>query len=824
MASRAPRAPAKKKDQRGRGHMKLDPSAPFAPKRGRAVGTGLAALLAGASVMALASGAAQAETPAGTAAAAAAMAASPPASPTASVGEVIVTARKRKEAINKVPMSINAVSGAQIAAKGIERTTDLGRIVPGFTYTTSQVGTPIYTLRGVGFVDISMGGRPTVSVYSDQAPIPFTIETLGGNFDMERIEVLKGPQGTLYGQNSTGGAINLIAAKPTDTFQAGLQAGYGNYNAVTLEGYLSGPLTNTLEARLAVQHVGNDGWQKSYTTGETNGVTDLTSGRLIFDWRPTAKLKVELNLNGYIDHSDTPAAQLNEVLVPAAEASLVPALFNYPLAPQTDTAADWNAGESLRRQNSFFQAILRSDYELPHGLTLTSLTSFSHYDGNQPVDIDGTSVSVLQQLTLGSISSWYQELRLAGNFSDRGYFVLGANYASDKVRETNDVNDSGGTEAFSFVALGLPLFNTFRDIDNQDSHSYAVFGNVDYDLTRTVKLNAGVRYTRAIDKFNGCSADTGDGNAASVFGPFENFIRSLSGLPANPPIPPGGCVTANAEFVPQRVFSTLDQDNVSWRVGAQWQALTDTMLYVNVSKGYKAGGYPDLGATKTSQFNPATQESVLAYEAGFKARLFDRLQVNGAGFYYDYRDKQVLGTVADPVFGTVLQLLNIPKSRVVGAELQGIWTPIRGLTLSANGAYTNSKILGDFTGINALGVNQDFGGEPFPTSPTWQAAADVNYTWPLTDRFDGFVDADLTYKSATNNDLGEISLLAIKAYTLVDMNAGVQTTDGRWRVWAWVRNLGNTYYWQGAYIDHDVAVRYTGMPRTFGATLSYQFR
>jgi outer membrane receptor protein involved in Fe transport len=802
--------------------MRLHLRGPYAPKP--ALGAELAALLAGAASLALGSGPAQAETPAGAATTEAAMAASPAASPTASVGEVIVTARKREEAINKVPMSINAVSGAQIAAKGIERVSELGRVVPGFTYTTSQVGTPIYTLRGVGFVDISMGGRPTVSVYTDQAPIPFIIETLGGNFDLERVEVLKGPQGTLFGQNSTGGAINLIAAKPTDTFQAGLEAGYGNYDAVTLEGYLSGPLTDTIEARLAVQHVGNDGWQRSYTTGETNGATDLTSARAILDWRPTPKLKVELNLNGYIDHSDTPASQLTEVLVPASEAALVPTLFHFPLAPRTDTAADWNAGESLRRQNSFFQANLRGDYELPHGLTLTSLTSFSHFDENQPVDIDGTSVSVLQQQTLGSIQSWYQELRLAGNFSDHGYFVLGANYASDKVRETNYVDVSGGTEAYSFVALGLPLFDTFRDIDNQDTQTYAVFGNVDYDLTRTIKLDAGVRYTRAIDHFNGCSADTGDGNAASIFGPFENFVRSLYGLPANPPIPPGGCVTANAEFVPTRVVSTLDQDNVSWRVGAQWQALPDSMLYVNVSKGYKAGGYPDLGATKTSQFIPATQESVLAYEAGFKSRLFEGLQVNGAGFYYDYRDKQVLGTIADPVFGTLLQLLNIPKSRVIGAELQSIWTPLRGLTLSGNGAYTNSKVQGGFTAINALGVNQNFDGEPFPTSPTWQASADANYTFPLNDSFDGFVGADLTYKSATNNDLGEIPLLAIKAYTLVDLNAGVQTADGRLRVWGWVRNVGNTYYWQGAYIDHDVAVRYPGMPRTYGVTVSYHFR
>src|SRR5262249_57862906 len=128
----------------------------------------------------------------------------------------------------------------------VTRLEDLQRVIPGFVFTTSVVGTPIYTLRGVGFVDISMGGRPTVSVYSDQAPIPFTIETRGGNLDLERVEVLKGPQGTLFGQNATGGAINLIAAKPTHTLEAGAAGSYGNFNDYTVEGFVSGPVSDTL--------------------------------------------------------------------------------------------------------------------------------------------------------------------------------------------------------------------------------------------------------------------------------------------------------------------------------------------------------------------------------------------------------------------------------------------------------------------------------------------------------------------------------------------------------------------------------------------------
>lgn len=740
------------------------------------------------------------------------------------VPEVIVTAQKREEAINTVPMSITAVGGPELTRLGLERLSDLQLVVPGFTYTQSVVGTPIYTLRGVGFVDISMGGRPTVSVYSDQAPLPFTIETLGGNLDLERIEVLKGPQGTLFGQNATGGAINLIAAKPTSSLQAGASASYGSFNDYELGGFISAPVNDTLGFRIAAQHDGGDGWQKSVTTGLTNGATDLTTGRLIVDWRPVSQLKLEFNVNGFIDRSDSQAPQLIEVL--PASVALIPALNNYPLAPANDTAADWNPDESYRRDNSFVQANLRGDYELAGGFTLTSLTSYGSYREHQNVDTDGTTLSDLQQLTVGSISSWYEEARISGRIGERAYVTVGGDYSADSVRETNYDNLSGGTEALTFVGFGLPLFNTFRDISNQDSHSYAVFGNVDYDLTDQLKLNGGLRYTRSVDHFNGCSADSGDGNAASDFGPFENIIRvGVLGLPPNPPIQPGACVTASPTFVPTLVVSTLDEDNVAWRVGLDWSVRPGTMVYANASRGFKAGGYPDLGATSTSQFDPAKQEELTAYEVGFKSRLAQAaLQLNGAVFYYDYKDKQVLGSVSDPLFGKLLKLINIPNSRIVGAELEADWVPAPGLTISGNATYVHSEILDNFTNFNIFGAQQNFGGEPFPNTPEWQLTAAANYRHSLTDVLDGFADVDVSYRTGTNSALGEIPIVAIKGYSLVDLDAGVETKDGAWRGLLWVRNVGDTYYWNGAYVGIDTAVRFTGQPRAVGLRLEYRYR
>lgn len=742
--------------------------------------------------------------------------------------EVVVTAQKRRENVNTVPMSITAVTGTQLANEGVTQPRDLTKVVPGFVYADSDTGTPIYTLRGIGFTDYSLGGRSTVSVSMDEAPIPFSIETRGASFDLERVEVLKGPQGTLFGQNTTGGAINYIAAKPTKSFDAGLDASYGSYNATDLGGFISGPLSDTLTARLAVDHQGGDGWQTSYSNGSHLGAVDFTNARLLLAWTPTDKLKVQLNVNGYYDHSEMQAPQLIGIhpAAPPATAALVPNLLTAPLAPHNDTAADWVPGQDYHRHNNFFQTNLRADYELPGNLVLTSLTSYSHFYINQLIPESGTLFPDFQYSTRGQIDSASQELRLAGDFLQHGHFVVGANFAYDAINEVGHADVSDSTYTYLFVGLGpnLPLFKDFSNISNQVEHTYAVFGNVDYNLTDTIKIYGGARFTQTDDHYDGCSADSGDDNASTLFTALANIVRGGEELPPIPTMAPGACNTFGPNDVPTHVYNRLDENNVSWRVGANWTPFARTLIYANVSKGYKAGSFPILGSSATPQLNPARQESVQAYEVGFKTTLVDRtLQLNGAAFYYDYNDKQILGTVLDPIFGSLLELINVPKSSITGAEAQLVWSPIRGLTLSGGGSYIDSRIEGHYTSQDQFGTPTDFNNEAFPNAPRWQATGDVDYRWSLNDKVDGFVGGNVAYQSATNSLLGNLPVFAVNARALVDLRAGVQSTDGAWKLTVWGHNVGNVYYWNAAAYTADVLTRYTGMPATWGATLNYRF-
>ena len=769
------------------------------------------AILASASVLTLMSGAAQAQQAAS--------------STEGGVPEIIVTAQKREENVNTVPMSITAATGEQLKRAGVTEVRDLVKIAPGFSFADSYVGSPIYTLRGIGFSDISLGGRSTVSLYADQAPIPFAIESRGVNLDLERVEILKGPQGTLFGQNATGGAINFIAAKPTKSFAAGLDASYGTFNNSDLSGFISGPLSETLGARLAVQSIKSDPWQRSYTTGAKNGADEVQNARLTLAWDPTARVKVQFNINGSIDKSDVQAGQLIAITpsVPAA-AAFIPGLVTYPLSPANARAADFNPSDDYGKNNRFFQASAKVDYTVSDNLTLTSLTSVSHFKQDQLQDIDGTTLSNLNRHTRGKIESFSQEFRIAGDLNTKTHYTLGVSYADDDVREASKNILVESTQSLLFTGFGLPIFADFVDSNNQKSQTTAVFASADYAVSDAVKLYGGARYTRSDNKFSGCSADSGDGSAASIFGPFWNSIRPALSLPFNPPIANGGCVTASAAFAPGLVVDSLNETNVSWRVGAEWKPRERTLVYANISKGYKAGGFPSLGATAASQYLPAIQESVIAYETGFKTTTADRkLHLDGAVFYYDYQDKQILGRVLDPLFGPLLQMINVPKSKVMGAELQASWFPIEGLALTAGGSYVDSEVLDGFINYNPDGVLSKLGGEAFPNTPKWQLVSDVNYSWPINDQLKAFVGGGATHQDKTNSQLGELPTLNVKAYTLVDLRAGVESQDGVWRLSAWGRNIGDAYYWTAANRNLDTTVRFAGRPATYGASLSYRF-
>jgi iron complex outermembrane receptor protein len=254
------------------------------------------------------------------------------------------------------------------------------------------------------------------------------------------------------------------------------------------------------------------------------------------------------------------------------------------------------------------------------------------------------------------------------------------------------------------------------------------------------------------------------------------------------------------------------------------QLTPSALLYANVSRGYKGGSFGTSGAIFSQQLQPASQESVLGYETGLKIALDDnKVQLNGSVFYYDYTDKQVRGRIIEPVIGALNTLLNIPRSRVVGTELQMTWLPIRGLHLTAGGTYIDSRI-GNFVNSDELGNTTNLTGESFPLTPKVQLDGDAEYEFGLAADLNGFVGGHTTYQSATNAGLGDLPIFAINAYALVDARVGVRSASGKWSVAAYVDNLTNRYYWTyTSFSGADAISRYAGRPETAGVRFSYRY-
>ena len=794
--------------------------------------------------------------------------------------DIIVTANKRAQSVNSVGLTIQAATAEDLTNRGIAGPADLAKLVPGFTFTQSLYSTPVFTLRGIGLYDATFGASPSVSVYTDQIPRNVPVMSDALDLDIERVEVLKGPQGTLFGQSSTGGAINYIVAKPTRELHAGVGATYERFDRAELDGFISGPLGDNAQARLAVKGVTGGAWQRSLSRPEDeNGDARKIMGRFTLDVQPVKSLQIELMATGVKDRSDPLAPQYAGTLLniyPTAAAgagnpfAIVDpvryAALTTPTSPgydasflgrqQTEVArlngtnaakaagarallgtrvsdrardAEWTPGLLGKSDNSYYQFSGRADWDATDIVKLTYIAALAKQKLEYNQDLDGTVAQVVDVPLNGNVRTFNQEGRVSVD-TDTFHGIVGASYDNIRTVQNN----------FFFLgdySANSDLINITLNNFTSKMRSYGVFANGEYKVTPNLTLQGGVRYTNnkqtASYCYNDPAIDAGQG-AATLFG------SALNSVPIQ--IQPGQCFpttgdlllgTAQSTLTP--VISDLKEDNVSFRVGANYKFDQGTLLYATVSQGYKSGIFSAIGASRVSQYTPATQEKVIAYEAGFKAPLAGRkLQLNVAGFYYDYSDKQVRGRVQDTVFGLLEKLLNVPKSYIYGFEGEIVARPVEGLTLSANATYLKSKVKSNYSATpdglavyNASGYTGNFRGSVLPYTPKFSGSVDAQYEFPVSSDWNGFVGGTATYQGKQNTTFYTSTLLAddffINHYALVDARVGADSADGRWRVSLFGRNLTNKSYVTAVSTYLDTLIRYRGKPVVYGASIALRY-
>jgi outer membrane receptor protein involved in Fe transport len=814
----------------------------------------------------------------------------------AQLEEVVVTAQKREQNSNDIGMAISALTGDTMQKMGVLDTTDLAVAIPGLTFADSGLSTPIYTLRGVGFNEESVQAQATVGVYNDQIAVPFPIMTKGLLMDVERVEVLKGPQGTLFGRNSTGGAINYIANKPTDEFEASITGGYGRFETSDIAGTVSGPLTDNIRGRVTAKTLqSGEGWQKSVSRDDELGEMDKSAARGLLDIDVTDTFNVLLGASWWQDKSDTLAPQF---LSPAYQG-----LFGNPntvvegLLDSGDDArisslddddnrdADWTGGNNrlgnpeLDMKSHNFSATI--NWDINDSVQLTSLSSYSKFDsdsrynadgyGGMPGDkavggisaIDTIAAIVRDQYSVtdtfshstfindSDIESWSQELRFSGDFDSLSW-IVGGYYSHDEVDSTTSqvVDVTTNTNIAFFPIPGEIGLQTLNNLSDQEGDTWAIFGHTEWGFADDWKLTLGLRYTEDEKDFEGCTQDTGDGDTSQYV---NTLVFVNTGGAVTPDTVAGGCATfLPGTFTGGIIKKELDEDSTSGKLALDWNITDDVLTYVSYSRGYKSGSFPTLSTNVDTQLDPVVQEKVDAYELGMKASLLDgAAQFNTAVFYYDYTDKQLLSKTPT-IFGALGSLGNVPEAEVTGAEFDLQWAPLDGLLVGLAATYTDTNIK-KFVGFNQYGVQGDMSDSDFPLTPELQATAMVNYEWGVGNNMMAYIGADASYsddftsdydiKSVVNDGtngnsynalLDGLGLEAGDTYgvqepfklddsLLIGARFGLRSADSTWNAMLWGRNITDEFQPVNSKKTTDGVVRYTGMPATYGVTISYNW-
>jgi len=754
------------------------------------------------SVLALASAIAQAQTvPAGDAAGAAV--------PT---GEIVVTAQKRSQGINDVPIAISAFTGAKLADSGVKSLETLSDVTPGLTISnTAATGVPIYTIRGIGFSDYSTSASSTVGVYTDEIALPYAVMTRGVFFDIGQVEVLKGPQGDLYGRNSTAGQINVNSARPTDHLAAGASAEVSNWGETSIEGFVSGPLAEGLKGRIAAKIDEGGAWQQSITRpGDKLGSKDVIAVRGSLDWQASPALSLFASAHYIQDKSDNQAPTAYDGALIGQATLRLPVITTTPagnpsidFATGNDRLTDWaNGALKPRRDNQLAGLVVRANLDLG-AATLSSVTGYDHFQRREANTWDGWVGNDSKNINTTHLNVFSQELRLASRDNGPLSWIVGAYYSHDTMHEDYAYFMQ---QSFYALALGIQTLDTRYD---QTTSSLAGFAHAEYKLGDGWRLIGGFRYTHEKRNWSGCTYDSGDGTLSQFVGGAPGSCGTYDDLVGTP------------GYGTNAVYSdVITANRAMWRAGID-KKVGRSLFYATVSTGFKSGGFSGINTNLASQLLPYQPETVTAYEVGTKLSVPSAgLHLNASAFWYDYKNKQETNYI-NTFVGALAQLTNVPRSRIRGVELDAVWQATPELSFTASTTYLDAVITNWANAglVNAanVAVPTNLAGARLANAPRWQSNASATYEMPLSATLRGFVSGDVSQRDAYS---GEILALnpstAVPAYALLDARVGVKNPDGKWQVSLWVRNLADHYYYTSAYFGNSINVRMNGMPRTFG--------
>ncbi len=698
--------------------------------------------------------------------------------------EVLVTAQRREQSLQEVPMAVSAFTRQQLDDLQADNLDSIQGAVPNLNLVQgrgSNSSVNIF-LRGIGQPDALQSFDPAVGVYLDDVYMSRIQGSMFKLYDIERIEVLRGPQGTLYGKNTPGGAIKLITRNPGEELEAAASLTLGNYDRTQGSVYVAGPLTDTLSASFSVLHDERDGFVTDPIDGEEYNDENTTVMRLKSVWTPNDRFQAIFSAD-YTQEDvalTLGRAEAPLVSVELSDGSVVPRFV--PSNDDFDFDTSTSLGDRDGQETDHWGVNLTLAYDLSDTVTLKSITSYRDLESNLFIDIDATALELGDVFVGIDQDQFSQELQLLGDNGSNLNWVVGAYYLQENVPSAQ--------EAFAddfLLFLGSPVSFLRTIEDDLETTSYALFGQLDWAINDQWSAGVGIRYTYEEKEYSRSTST------------FSNVLGN-----ADP------------------AFAFEDDDD--------WDAWTPTFtvgytpsdtlnFYGRVARGFKSGGFNGRAnsADDVSTFDP---ETVWSLELGAKAIMLDgRLSANFAVFESRYEDFQARVSVGDGI-DFRFPVLNAAELDISGAELEVTWLATEALELSAQVGYLDAEYGDDgFSGSDGIMDEPAF-------TPDWTGRLAAAYNFSLPGGSSIRVGADASYRDDMFLSVENVAPLTEGSYWLVNAFAAWTSADAHWNVTAGVRNATDEVYrteGQEFRSVGNIQTAYYGDPRTYSVSLNYLY-
>ena len=745
------------------------------------------------------------------------------------VDELVVTARRRTEDAQTVPIALTVVGGSRLEATGTYNIAQITQLAPSITFTSFNPRNTNVNIRGLGnnLGLASDGLEPGVGLYIDQVYFARPAAATFDLTDIERIEILRGPQGTLFGKNTTAGALNVTTRAPSFTPEGSVEVTAGNYGFWQGKASVSGPIIgDKLAGRVSISGTRRDGLTDNVLTGEKVNNQDNVAVRGQLLYQPTQNFTLRLSgdysrqqlhccLLSYAGYgpSQKPAAAQFPAL--AAGLNYTPASLN-AFDRLTDSNANAHANQSIGGVSAV------AEWDLGPA-TLTSVTAWRSWSWDPANDADFTRLSILNRSENADEQRQFsQELRIASNGTNTVDWLAGLYYFRQTI-DAEGVTEYGANSTYWLLSPLLPaaLTDGYRNdfVATSSTKSYAVFGQITWHATDKLAITPGLRYT--YEEKTGDYASTVSGGLATTNPTLLAYKRALSSAQA---------------------YSTdIDDGKLSGQINVAYQATPDLLIYGNYAKGYKSGGLNLAGVPNDSTGAPDLTRAVVApeetdaFELGLKSRWFDnRVTANLAVFRTDTSNYQA--NVVDTVGGSLKQYIsNIAKVRSQGVELDLSLARTAGFTGYGSVSYTDASYVSYANGpcplelIGAATTVCDLSGRPLPGVSRWSVSLGGEYAHAITlgsVEAEGYVGVDYSYRSGFFSAATDSIYSRIDAYSLANLRVGARFKGGDLDLSLWAKNLFDEEYYQyiSAQAGNSGALyASTGDPRTYGVTLRAKF-